>query len=189
MGSMDSIRVDILTARAQLGDRKAFEQLVLLYHAKVSYYVRKMLLKKDLADDVMQEVWMIVHRKLPSLRATQAFSVWLYRIAHTETIRLIRTEIRYVEMDEADLTAIVEDEPEPNLEEFTEEEIRLLNLALERIARPQREAIMLRFMDGLSYEEIATVTDQPLGTVRSRIHLAKKALKKEMEALGHGKDK
>jgi RNA polymerase sigma-70 factor (ECF subfamily) len=188
MGPRDSIQVDLLTARAQLGDHQAFEHLVHLFHAKVSFFVRKMLLKKDLADDVMQDVWMTVHRKLPTLRATQAFPTWLYRIARSETVQLIRMESHYVELDESEFAATTDDPTESELE-FPEEDIRLLNLALDRIPIPQREAIVLRFMDEMSYEEIAAITDQPLGTVRSRIHLAKKALKKEMEALGHGKDK
>jgi RNA polymerase sigma-70 factor (ECF subfamily) len=179
----ENVKVDLLVARAQLGEPDAFEQLVRLFHPRVAYYVHKMLLKKDLVDDIMQDVWLAVHRKLPRLRASQAFAVWLYRIARNRAVQLIRTESRYVEMNESRLASIEDEEELPN--DFSDEDIRLLNIALDRIPHAQREAIVLRFMDELSYEEIATVTEQPIGTVRSRIHHAKKAIKKAMEALRH----
>src|SRR5688572_17124665 len=146
MTALKKIQEELAVAKAQLGETGAFEALVRLYHPRLYYYVRKLLDKKDLADDVMQEVWTAVHRKLPRLRARQAFGVWVYRIAYAATINTIRAESRYVELPEGP-PALSADEPDNG---HYENDIRLLNFALDRIARPLREVIMLRFMDDLA---------------------------------------
>ena len=166
MSELESIQLDVWVARAQLGEAPAFEQLLRLFHAKVRYYVRKMLFDEELAEDVMQEVWLTVHRKLHQLRATEAFSVWLYRIAHSEAIRAIRVESRYVQMDDPQLTMLSDSVPDEE-PEYSDEEVALLNRALELIPHLQREAIILRFMGELSYVQIAQVTGSNLGTIRS----------------------
>jgi RNA polymerase sigma-70 factor, ECF subfamily len=173
-------------ARAQMGDDAAFVRLVRRYHSRLLYYVAKMLLRKDLAEDVMQEVWVIAWRRIGRLRAREAFAVWLYRIAHTETARLIRKESRYVELPEnfAETTEDVKEE----WGDASEEELVRLNEALERISPPLREAVTLRFLEGMDYEAIAQVTDVPVGTVRSRLHYAKQTLRREMEANHDGKE-
>lgn len=101
MNTAQHVREELIVAKAQMGDQGAFEQLIRMHHAKLLYYIRKMLLRKDLAEDVAQEAWMTAWRGLRRLRATQAFTVWLYRIAHTETIRTIRQESHYIELPES----------------------------------------------------------------------------------------
>jgi RNA polymerase sigma-70 factor (ECF subfamily) len=173
-------REDLLVAKAQLGNEDAFEQLVRAYDAKLHYFVQKQLLKKDLADDVLQEVWAAAYRKLPRLRARQAFSVWIYRIAYSEAMKVVRTESQYVELPEWTEAELPSGD---DGNEFAEEDVRLLNAALEKLKRPLREVLVLKFVEEMSYEEMSEATGVPVGTVRSRIHYAKSALRKEMEGL------
>jgi RNA polymerase sigma-70 factor, ECF subfamily len=180
MGSNHDLHEELVVAKAQMGDPAAFEQLIRKYHPKIIYYIRKMLLRKDLAADVAQNVWLAVWRKFARLRATEAFNVWLYRIAHAETINLIRDESRYTELPAAYDAA--QDGHDAD-EGFSDEDIRLLNLAVESLNPPLREAITLRFIEAMSYEDIALVTGVPVGTVRSRLHYAKQALRRRMEEL------
>jgi RNA polymerase sigma-70 factor, ECF subfamily len=170
----------LIIVKAQMGDPWAFEQLIRKHHAKILYYISKMLLRKDLAEDVAQEVWTIAWRKIGRLRATQAFTVWLYRIAHTETVRMIREESRYVELPEDHDLAQADSDSN---EDFSDEEIRLVNLAIATLNNPLREAITLRFMENMSYEGIAEVTGNPIGTVRSRLHYAKQALRRKIKEM------
>jgi RNA polymerase sigma-70 factor, ECF subfamily len=176
----------LIIIKAQMGDQWAFEQLIRKYHGRILFYISKMLLRKDLTEDVAQEVWIIAWRKIGRLRATQAFAIWLYRIAHTETIRIIREESHYVELpNDFDVA-------ETNLdtdEDFSDEEIRLANLALATLNNPLREAITLRFIEEMSYEDIAQVTSAPIGTVRSRLHYAKQALRLKIEEMKKGQEK
>lgn len=181
----EELREELIVVRAQMGDSRAFESLIRANHPKLLYYIGKMLLRKDLAEDVAQEVWMTAWRKLRHLRASQAFKVWLYRIAHAETVRIIRQESRYVELSVPfDLMETDQDSGE----DFTDEEIRMVNIALERLNPTLREAITLRFIEGMSYEEIAQITEVPIGTVRSRLHYAKQTLRREMEEIRNGKE-
>ena len=129
---------------------------------------------------MLQDVWATVYRKLPRWRARQAFFVWVYRIAYTEAMKVVRTESRYVELPEAVEMAL---EDGDGNDEFAEEDARLLNAALDRIKQPFREVLVLKFIEEMSYEDLSEAIGVPIGTVRSRIHYAKKALREELEGL------
>ena len=182
MTLLSRIQDEVLVLKARLGQEAAFLQLVDRYHAKLLYYVRRLVGNKELADDVIQESWLAAYRQLPRLRAPQAFHVWLYRIAHTQAVSAIRTEARYVEMAEDWEPPDDTDEAEAELELSARDAARI-HAALEQLPTQPREILALRFLEDMSYEEIACVLGCAVGTVKSRIHYARKALRRKMEAM------
>jgi len=185
MESADRIREEILVLKAQLGEEEAFVELVRRYQPRLLYYVRRLVQSADLAEDVTQNVWAIVFRKLPGLKVEKAFSVWLYRIARAQAVNVIREESHYAELpddyDAAEDSGI--EEGAEDEEVFSPLAAARIHRALERLAPEHREVLTLRFMENMSYEAISEVVGRRPGTVKSRIYYAKRALRKEMEAL------
>jgi RNA polymerase sigma-70 factor (ECF subfamily) len=136
-----------------------------------------MLNQKQDADDLLQEVWLTVFRDLPRLKDPDAFPAWLYQIARHRAMRELRKRRQQVRsLDELDPPA--DDREEPS---FSSEDAAKVHPALDQLAPEHREVLLLRFMEDMSYEDIARVTGHPLGTVRSRLHYAKQALKRVLE--------
>ncbi len=164
----------LIVMRAQMGDSKAFNHLFEHYYPRLNYYLRRMV--NDEAEDVLQDVWLIVVRRLATLREPEAFRSWLYKIAHNQAISKIRRKKSagiFVELnDETPIEDTLYDETVL----FQKYQINDLNRGLEVLSIPHREVLTLRFIESLTYEEIAVVLDFPVGTVRSRIHYAKKSL-------------
>jgi len=166
-----------LVTRCQAGDAEAFEELVGLYHDRIAYFVERLLGSGRPADDVLQEVWLATFRGLPRLRSPAALTAWLYRLARNKACQDLRRRRVWTELDDEALPVGAPD-AEP---EFTPEQAAEIHRALERLAPPHREVLVLRFLEDLSYDEIAEIVGCPVGTVRSRIHYAKWALRREME--------
>jgi RNA polymerase sigma-70 factor (ECF subfamily) len=175
----DQLPERILVIRCQAGDASAFEELVAAYAARLRYFLLKLLGKHDAAEDAMQDVWLDVHRALPRLRRPEAFCAWLYRIARDRAFRTLRrTRPEHPFVDAADV-AVESDE-----EGFSAEDAERIHTALDTLSAEHREVLLLRFIEDLSYEEIAQVTGCGLGTVKSRIHYAKHLLRQEIERRG-----
>ena len=168
----------LVVLRAQLGDRDAFVRLHERHNVRLLYYLRRLLSPAHHAEDVLQEVWVTVVRKIATLEQPQAFKVWLYRIAHNRAVSRLRRERRHVPLDE--LPEELEIDPASSQDDdrapFARFDTQAIHSGLERLSTPHREVLTLRFLDELSYEQIAEITGCNLGTVRSRIHYAKKAL-------------
>lgn len=168
-----------LVLRCQAGDDRAFEELLVAFHDRLKHYVEHVLGNPGNAEDVLQEVWLDVYRKLPSLRSPKAIRSWLFRIVRNKNAHHFRRDrMQTGPLDVADLAD--ESEPEPT---FGEEDLRLMSKCLASLSREHREVVVLRFMESLSYEEIARAANCRVGTVRSRLYYAKRALKREMERL------
>ena len=163
--------------RAQLGDDDAFMKLVDHYSGRLLYYIRRLLEDADRSDDVLQEVWLTVYKKINTLRDASAFSVWLYRTARNRAIRLLRDESRYVFVERHDESDFVDD----NRDSLLFDDIDKLHRVLTTLSPEQKEAIVLRFFEEMSYQEISDIVGCSIGTVRSRIHYAKQELRKKME--------
>lgn len=176
MTPIDSSLEQLLVLKSQMGDRAALEELYRRYNPRLGYYLRRMLEPADTAD-IQQEVWLVVLRRLGRLRAPQAFAVWLYRVARSKAINRIADRRSFESIDLA-AAELIADAPEPS---FTAADAALVHQGLDKLPHAQREALILRFMEGLSYEQIAEVTQCGIGTVRSRLHCAKLQLAKEME--------
>jgi RNA polymerase sigma-70 factor (ECF subfamily) len=124
------------------------------------------------AEDLLQETWCDAIRSLGSLRDAGAFPAWIYRIARDRAWRLLRRERpAATTLVEANLPAAAE------ASEFTAQDAAAVHAALAELPPEQREVLVLRFIEGLSYEEIATITAAPLGTVRSRLYYGKESLR------------
>jgi RNA polymerase sigma-70 factor (ECF subfamily) len=128
-------------------------------------------------EDLLQDVWLNVFRGLPKLADPQAFRAWAYRIARDRAFGMLRkgkhAELPLGEIDVPDESA---DEGE-----FSPEDAERIHAALDELPSEQREVLVLRFLEDMSYDEIARVTSQPLGTVRSRIHYGKRALRRALQ--------
>jgi RNA polymerase sigma-70 factor (ECF subfamily) len=166
----------VLVVRFQAGDETAFVEIVQRYHERLRYYVRQLPVDAAKVDDVLQEVWLIAFRSLRRLRRPGALAAWLYRIARNAALAEHRRDRTGPGLEpEAGGPAATEAEPD-----FGPEEIAGLRAGLDGLSPSHREVLVLRFCEGLSYEDIAGVVGSPLGTVRSRLHHAKRALRQAM---------
>lgn len=178
-----------LVARAQRGDRRAFDLLVLKYQQRIAGLVARYLRDGHEVLDVTQEAFLKAYRALPGFRGDSAFYTWLYRIAvNTVKNHLVARERRPDHDREAegvqDHGANSKREiATPEREALAAEIARTVHAALEALPADLRTALTLREFDGLSYEEIATVMDCPIGTVRSRIFRAREAIDQRLRPL------
>ena len=165
-----------LVVRSQIGDDNAFAELLRKYSPRLRFYVSKMLGEKhQSADDLVQEIWLNVFRALPKLNDAGAFRAWLFRIARDRICREFRrARVDFTPLDEQHLETATT-APDETLDS------EAVHLQLDHLSPEHREALMLRFMEDMSYDEIARVTGSTLGTVRSRIHYAKRALRRAFE--------
>jgi RNA polymerase sigma-70 factor (ECF subfamily) len=165
-----------LVLRSQIGDETAFRELLELHGPHLLRYTRKMMESSPtLVEDLVQEIWVAIYRDLPGLLDAGKFRPWAFRIARDRIYREYRKrKIALEPLVEAESMELVEVR-----EEAVDSEQLRHGLAL--IAPQHREVLVLRFFEEMSYEEIARVTNCTLGTVRSRIHYAKQALKDALE--------
>ena len=168
MDPIEAARQRTLILQCQLGSCLALKELYLSHNQPLAYYLRRMLNCEDI-EDVEQEVWLAVIRKIGRLRTPEAFVVWLYRIARSKAIDRLADRHALLSFREQDL-AIPIDEPEP---EFTPDDAARVHCAMAQLKTAHREMLVLRFMEDLSYKQIAEVICCNIGTVRSRLHHAK----------------
>lgn len=164
----------LLVVRCQTGDEAAYAELIERYGPRLRYFVRKRLGRDDAVDDVLQEVWIDVFRQLPRLNDVGAFAAWIYRIARGKAVLDVRRngDGRHA-LQEAGEIAAPEAEPE-----FSADDAARIHIALDQLPAEQREVLVLRFMEAMSYDDIGQVIGCPVGTVRSRIFYGKQALKR-----------
>jgi RNA polymerase sigma-70 factor (ECF subfamily) len=166
----------ILILRCQLRDRQAFAELIDRYQRPLRYFIARLVGDPDLADELSQETWLAVLSRIHTLRNAATFSVWLYRIARNKVYQEFRRRKVTIELDEGLEAA---DNTVDKIGSF--EDVAKLHRCLEKLNPLHKEVLLLRFLEEMSYEQMADVLDCNIGTVRSRISHAKFALKKEME--------
>jgi RNA polymerase sigma-70 factor, ECF subfamily len=180
-----------LVERVQAGDKAAFNLLVLKYQHRVLKLVSRFVNDAAEAEDVAQEAFLKAYRALASFRGDSAFYTWLYRIAiNTAKNALVSSRRRPVDFD-LDLQDPEQYDRQAKLKEadtqegvlLTEEIRTVVERAMEQLPDDLRTAIVLRELEGLSYEEIAEAMDCPVGTVRSRIFRAREAIDKKLKPL------
>jgi RNA polymerase sigma-70 factor (ECF subfamily) len=179
----------LLVERAQRGDRRAFDLLVLKYQQKIVKLVMRYVRDPTEALDVSQEAFVKAYRALPRFRGESAFYTWLYRIAiNTAKNYLVNLQRRPVEyeldgqdVDQAERNRHLRDDETPEGLAMQEQLRQSVERAIAALPEELRTAIMLREIEGLSYEEIAVAMDCPVGTVRSRIFRARESID---EAIG-----
>jgi len=184
-----------LVRRVQRGERGAYDLLVLKYQHKVVKLVMRYLRDPADAEDVAQEAFIKAYRALPQFRGDSAFYTWLYRIAINTAKNALAARERQPVSYEFD-TQQGEDGPDmisrlkdPETHEglaLTEEIRETVNAAIVALPEDLRTAIVLRELEGLSYEEIAVSMDCPVGTVRSRIFRAREAIDRRLREVFDG---
>jgi RNA polymerase sigma-70 factor (ECF subfamily) len=149
--SADRLYERVLLLRCQAGDEAAFEELVGIYSPRLGYYLRKMLRETDRAEDALQEVWLQVFRGLPKLADPGAFPAWLYRIARDRGCRELRERRPLRPLEETDLV-------EESGDDLRLEDAEYIHVALDELAPEHREVLVLRFLEDMTYEDVARVT-------------------------------
>ncbi len=178
---VQQIQERLMVLCAQAGNRDAFCRLVDLYDRRLLYFIRRILGETEGALDVLQTVWLNVHRQLGKLKAPDAFRVWLYRIAHDQAItELRRKSKRPVLLDDVESMQPVD---KPGLDATAFDNAELVHVALQDLSVDHRRVLTLRFLEDMSIEEIAEVVGLSSGTVKSRLHYAKHALRRRIEEL------
>jgi RNA polymerase sigma-70 factor (ECF subfamily) len=175
----------LLVERVQSGDREAFGLLVGKYQRKLLRLVMRLVRDPAEAEDVVQEAFIKAYRALPNFRGESAFYTWLYRIgvntaknwllAHGRRLPAM-SEVGDEEMEGIEDTALLRDDTTPEGVLMSRQIGAAVQAAVEALPEDLRIAITLREIEGLSYEEIATVMNCPIGTVRSRIFRAREAI-------------
>ncbi|MFH0794834.1 MAG: sigma-70 family RNA polymerase sigma factor [bacterium] len=180
-----------LIARAQEGDRDAMNDLILHYQDRVYNLAYRLVGDHDEASDLSQEVFLTLFRKLKSFRKESRLGTWLYRIVvnhaknrwkFLERRGRSRTESLEASVEDCDHRAIeVPDRaPDPRQQAAGREEMKLLGEHLGALQPEFREVLVLRFVENLSYEEIADVLETKIGTVKSRINRGRELLRERM---------
>ena len=184
---------DALVARAQAGDKRAFDLLVLKYQHKVANLISRYMRDHSEVLDVTQEAFIKAYRALPRFRGDSAFYTWLYRIAiNTVKNHLVARgrrppgdDLDAEVAEQMDMGGRLREHATPERELLTDEIARTVQATLDDLPDDLRTALMLREIDGLSYEEIAVAMECPIGTVRSRIFRAREAVDKRLRPLLH----
>ena len=180
-----------LVVRVQQGDNKAFDLLVLKYQLRLSKLVSRFLRNQSDVPDVVQESFIKAYRALPNFRGESAFYTWLYRIAiNTAKNHLVsqsrKSPANSIDVQDAEdygASEWLKEYASPEREALADELKSTIYMAIDDLPSDLREAITLREIEGLSYEDIAVVMDCPIGTVRSRIFRAREAIDKKLEPI------
>lgn len=162
---------ELLITQFQRGERAAFERIVRLWERSVFYYLRRLTSSEADAWDFLQETWLKTYRSIDSLRDPRSFPAFLYTTARNTAISRLRGKhTKEVQLDIEDVSTC-----EGGSSAFDDAE--QVHFALDQLPLPQREALTLYFLNDLSIDEISRVLGLPVGTVKSRLHYAKQALR------------
>ena len=188
-----------LVERAQAGDKHAFELLVSKYQRKLARLLSRFIRDSTEVEDVTQEAFIKAYRALPSFRGDSAFYTWLYRIgintAKNYLVALGRRAPTTTDIDSEEAEGFEDGEQlrdlnTPENQMMSRQVAETVNQTLEELPEELRTAITLREIEGLSYEDIASIMNCPIGTVRSRIFRAREAIAERLRPLlGTSKDR
>lgn len=183
-----------LVERAQAGDKRAFDLLVLKYQQKVSALIARYVRDPSEVADVTQDAFLKAYRALPGFRGESAFYTWLYRIAvNTVKNQLVAQgrrppgdDVEAEVAEQMDMGGRLRENATPERHLLRDEIAMTVQRALDDLPDDLRTAIVLRELEGMTYEEIATTMECPIGTVRSRIFRAREAIDKRLRPLLDG---
>ena len=187
----------VLVERTVAGDQKAFELLVIKYQRRIQRLIGRMVRDVDLVEDIAQETFIRAYRALAQFRGEAQFYTWLYRIAVNTAKKALmdlkrdptisENSFKSGQSEDGDETSPLENElissETPDAVLASKEIAEMVNAALEALPEELRQAITLREMEGLSYEEISEAMSCPIGTVRSRIFRAREAISEKVKPL------
>jgi RNA polymerase sigma-70 factor (ECF subfamily) len=197
---MSDREIDLqLVERVRQGDQQAFRILVEKYQRKILRLLSRMVRDPHEIEDIAQEAFIKAYRALPQFRGDAAFYTWLYRIAINTAKNYLSSRGRKMqtvsdqainEDDEPDERLVAQDISNPETELLSKQVAIAINQAVDALPQELREAITLREIEGMSYEEIADSMACPIGTVRSRIFRAREAISAKLRPiLGTSEDR
>lgn len=171
----------LLVLRCQAGDKSAFDELLTFYQMRLWRYLFHTIGDRELAEDVLQDVFLIIYRKIGWLSEPKLFRPWAYRIASREAFRALRKRSRYraEPLDEQTLETAADD---PGPAGLGRELVWRLPAIIKRVSPASRPVLVLHYLEGLSISETADVLDISPGTVRSRLAYGLAALRRELKA-------
>ena len=185
----------MLVERTVAGDQRAFELLVIKYQRRIQRLIGRMVRDVDLVEDIAQETFIRAYRALPKFRGDAQFYTWLYRIAVNTAKKTLMdfkrdptvSEAAFRSSDDEDETSHRENEPisyeTPDTVLAAQQISAMVNAAMEALPEDLRQAVTLREIEGMSYEDIAEAMNCPIGTVRSRIFRAREAISARVKPL------
>ncbi|TRZ56940.1 MAG: RNA polymerase sigma factor RpoE [Rhodocyclaceae bacterium] len=182
----------LLVERVQRGDKQAFGLLVSKYQRKLVRLLSRLVRDPAEVEDVAQETFIKAYRALPGFRGESAFYTWLYRIGINAAKNYLAAKGRRTptsaefdseEAEGFDESEQLRDNNSPERILMSKQIADTVNAAMDRLPEDLRNAISLREIDGMSYEEIAQIMDCPIGTVRSRIFRAREAIAEKLKPL------
>ena len=170
-----------LVIRFQAGDDTAFEEIVGEMHGRLRrFLMNSFRLQSADVEDVLQETWLDACHGLRRLRRPASMRPWLYRVSRNRALKHLRRHRRMVDLD--GLTVPIAASSGAEQDELPDTELRS---ALASLSTAHREVVLLRFEEGLTYEEIASAIKCSIGTVRSRLHYAKSVLQNTLRRFDH----
>lgn len=180
-------RDEWIALRCQSGEPDAFAELVRTFERPLLYYATKLLRDEHAALDVLQNVWLKAFRGVRRLEHPGALRAWLYRLTHGLAVDRLRREraIERVEQARADQApeAVIDEDASSDA---IDADASIIHRLLDRLPVFHREVLVLHFLEDLPLADVAAVVGCPVGTVKSRIHHAKRALREVLQREGHG---
>jgi len=178
------VESELLLVQHRQGDTAALERLIELWERPLYYYTRRLVNSEEEAKDLTQDVWVTVVRKIRSVRDPAAFPAWLYTVARNRVVSHFRKAHLFEPLPEDGAgTEAVEPNGMDIASTLNAEE---LHWGLSQLSPAHCECLILHFLEGFSLEEVGGITGAPIGTVKSRIHYAKKALREILKKEDEG---
>src|SRR5262245_22525340 len=182
-GDERSAEDQILVQRFLAGEEAAFDHLVERYYQRIDRLAQQVVRHPMAAEDITQECFLRAYRALPRFRGEASFYSLLYRITINLCLNYLRLQAHQVSTDQDSKGSALSSIDDPSLVLETQERERLIRRAIDTLPAHYRVAIILRDLEGLSYQEIAAILSIPLGTVKSRINFGKRLLRKALRPL------
>jgi RNA polymerase sigma-70 factor (ECF subfamily) len=176
MDSREQLIEQILILRCQMGDSDALAGLIERYQRPLRYFINRLLDDVQVSEDILQDTWLTVIGRIHGLKKPEAFSIWLYRIARNKVYQQLRRKKIWSKLNENIAAPNEDDNDVVSLDDAAK-----VHRCLKELRPEHKEVLMLRFLEQMSYQQIAEVLDCNPGTVKSRVYYAKLALKKELE--------
>jgi RNA polymerase sigma factor (sigma-70 family) len=170
---IESIRDELLVLRCQRGDRDAYDELVRTWQRPLLFYIRRLVASESDAWDVMQETWFKAIRGIHRLRQPRALPLWLYRIARSAAA----SHYRALDCHEPQYASDVSVEDDVADELMRAENAQQVREALVKLSPSHREVLTLQLLEDFSIDEMSAIVGVPAGTIKSRLHHARHALR------------
>jgi RNA polymerase sigma-70 factor (ECF subfamily) len=180
--SIQQTRDEWIALRCQNGEPEAFADLVREMERPLLYFAQKLVNNEDRALDVLQEVWLKAFRTIGQLENPRSVRAWLYRLTRGLAIDYVRKEVAEEQRERAHAEERTDIGEEPS---FAEEDASALHRALDKLEIRHREVLVLHFLEEMTITEIGSVLRCPPGTVKSRLHYAKRALQRALREDKH----